>query len=87
MAETEAEMDLGMEDFGADDMEAGDEEGAMMMAEDAEELASALEDFSDDEIIAEMKLRGLTVDLSEEDEEDMEEEDDISEPGMVTGDI
>jgi len=84
MAEQEAEMDLGLEE-----MDELSEEGEEM--EDEEMTEEGLGGFSDDEIIEEMKLRGLELPLEDEElaMEDMEDEEDegIDEPEMLTGQV
>ncbi len=84
MAAQDAALDLGMEPAEEDMM---DEEEAMEMGEEM----GLLEEYSDDELMQEIKKRGLSmVDMDEvpEDGTDMEEEDDeINRPEMVTGEF
>jgi len=67
MADEEVEMDLGMEDLG--EGEELLEEGEDLLEEGAEGEVSMLEEFSDEELLEELKLRGLTEGEEEEGEE------------------
>lgn len=81
MAEEEVEMDLEMADLADEDMVAEED----MPADEESPLAM----YSDEEILEEMKKRGLM--MAEEDEQEMPEdtevpeEEQVAEPVMVTG--
>ncbi len=84
MAEEEVDMDLELEELGAGE-ELPEEEGLEEMP-DMEEVAGNLDEYSDDELLDEMKKRGLMPDdemPEEEDEEGEGEEEMLEEEELI----